>query len=276
MKTKLTILLISLFFSIVLFAQEENEVEIYIIDSYVTPETPHVFKLSFYTSEPVKADVIIDKKYKVNISTKFEEDHNAAIDFTNYHFKKKNIPFTIIVEDKKGNIIKGDENELTLPYEEFIETKEGNNPIATLVKGILLYLLPSPGLAMYNDKEYFSLSKEFSIVTFYSSGYNYPSGSISLEYSHIYNSPLKDFLRIGYKYIIPVKGIEFVSPGLSIFTNFNGFNGVGPELSVGFFKLYSVFTVYTRYRYNVQPTNFTNRFQEFSIGLYSDFFTIDL
>ena len=276
MKIQLTVILISFVFFSISFAQENDEVEIYIIDSYVTPETPHTFNLSFFTSEPVKAKVLIDKKFKVNVSTEFKEDHNATIDFTNYHFSKKDIPFQIIVEDKKGNITRGEENELTLPYDEFVETKKGSNPIATLAKGIFLYLLPAPNLVIYNDEKYFSLTKEISLITFYSSGYNYPAGNISLEYSHIYKAPIEDFLRVGYKHIVPIKGMEFISPGLSLFTNFNGFNGVAPELSIGLFKLYNVFTVYTRYRYNIQPTNTTKYFHEISIGLYSNFFTFDL
>jgi hypothetical protein len=276
MKTKLTMFLIPFLFPLISVAQENDEIEIYIIDSYVTPEIPHTFNLSFYTSEAVKAKVLIDEKYKIDISTDFKEDHSMAIDFTNYHFSKKDIPFQIIVEDKRGNIIKGEENELTLPYDEFVETKEGHNPITTLVKGILLYLLPAPNLVIYNDEKYFGLTKEISLVTFYSSGYNYPTGNISLEYSHIYNSPIKDFLRVGYKHIIPINRIEFISPGLSLFTNFKGFNGISPELSIGLFKIYNVFTVYSRYRYNVQPTNATKQFHEISIGLYSNFFTFDL
>ncbi len=276
MRKKNYILFLILVFSSIINAQDSSEVEIFIIDSYVTPETPHIFNLNFYTSEPVKAKIIIDEKYKIDISNDYKEDHTAAIDFSKFDFKKKNIKYVLIVETKQGKITKSEINEVVLPYDEFIETKEGNNPVTTLTKGILLYLLPSPDLIIMDGKNYFGLTKEFSLITFYSSGYNYPSGNISLEYSHVYNAPIKDFLRIGYKHIFTVKEIEFVSTGVSAFTNFNGFNGVSPEITLGLFKFYNIFTVYTRYRYNIKPTNTAEQFHEISVGLYSNFFTIDL
>ncbi len=276
MRKKIYILFLIIVFSVNINAQDSSEVEIFIIDSYVTPEIPHTFNLSFYTSEPVKAKIIIDEKYKFDISKNYKEDHTAAIDFSKFSFKKKNIKYVLIVENKKGQITKSEVNEIVLPYDEFIETKEGNNPVTTLTKGILLYLLPSPNLVILDGKNYFGITKEFSIITFYSSGYNYPSGNISLEYSHVYNAPIKDFLRIGYKHFFTVKGIEFVSTGVSAFTNFKGFNGVSPEITLGLFKFYNVFTFYTRYRYNVKPANTAEQFHEISIGLYSNFFTIDL
>ncbi len=250
--------------------------EIFIIDAFVTPETPHTLKLSYFTSEEVKTQVIIDEKYTIDVSEEFIEDHSAEIDFTNYSFYEKFVPYQIISEMRNGELFESEIFELVLPYDEFIETKEGDNPISTILFGVFLYLLPSPNMLLTENDNYFSLTKELPIVTFYSSGYNYPSGNISLEYTHIYESSINNFFRLGYKHFIPIDVFEYISPGLTGFTNFNGFNGIGGEVSLGLFKFYDVFTVYSQYRYNVKPSETNQYFHEISIGLYSHFFTIGL
>ena len=63
------------------FAQNE-EVEIFIIDAYVTPEKPHTFKLSYFSSEAIKSKVIIDDKYKIDVSNNLIEDHSVEVDFS--------------------------------------------------------------------------------------------------------------------------------------------------------------------------------------------------
>lgn len=256
------------------FAQGDKP-EIFIIDAYVTPETPHTFKLSFFTSEELKTKIVINDDRTFNISKDYLEDHSIDIDFSSFVFKKKFVPYQIISENKNGDTFKSEIFELVLPYDEFIETKEGSNPILTILFGFMLYLLPSPNAFLTDEHNYFSLTKELPIVTFYSSGYNYPSGNISLEYTHVYEASVKNFLRLGYKSIIPIKVFEYISPGLTGFTNFNGFNGLGAEVSLGLIKVYDVFTIYSRYRYNIKPSNKNQYFQEISIGLYSNFFTID-
>ncbi len=254
---------------------QSDSLEIFIIDAYVTPEKPHTFNLSFFTSEAVKAKLDVDSKYFIDISEEYLEDHAAMIEFSEYKFSDKFVPFNIICERKDGDLVKSETYEIILPYEEFIETKEGDNPISTILIGLTLYLLPSPSLFIVEEKNYFSLTKELPIITFYSSGYNYPEGNISLEYTHIYEEAIDNYLRLGYKHFIPISVFEYLSPGLTGFTNFNGFNGVGAEISLGLFKFYDVFTVYTRYRYNLNPSKTDQHFQEVSVGLYSNFFTID-
>jgi hypothetical protein len=272
---KIILLVISIILNSNPFFSQNDSLEVFIIDAYVTPETPHKFNLSFFTSEEVKTKVDIDGKYLFNVSEEFSEDHSSIIDFTEYYFENKYVPFKIISENENGEISKSEKFEIVLPYEQFIETKKGDNPISTILFGVLLYILPSPNLFLTNDKEYFSLTKELPILTFYSSGYNYPAGNISIEYTHIYDSSQKNILRLGYKHFIPIDVFEYISPGVTGFSNFSGFNGVGAEASLGLFKVYDVFTVYSRYRFNFAPSDFEQHFHEISIGLYSHFFTID-
>lgn len=253
-----------------------QDFDLYLIDAYVTAEKPYTFILSFFTSEDAKTKVIINDQYELNISDQYLSDHSAEIDFSDYSFPNKFVPFIIVSETRQGEIIESEVNEIVLPYEEFIETKEGSEPISTILFGIFLYILPSPNFILYEEDNYFSLTKEFPIITFYSSGYTNPSGNISLEYTHVYESSIDNYLRLGYKHFIPVGGIEYISPGLTGFTNFNGFNGIGAEVSLGLFNIYDVFTVYSRYRYNLNPSDTNEYFHEISLGLYSYFFTIDL
>ena len=257
------------------FSQDDN-FELFIIDAFVTPEKPHTLNLSFFTSEDVKTKIEIDGKYLIDVSDTFATDHNANLDFMSYTFSSKFIPYKIFSELKSGKIHESEIFELVLPYEEFIETKEGAEPISTILFGVFLYLVPSPNLILVEEENYFSLTKELPIITFYSSGYNYPSGNISLEYTHIYEKNIKNYLRLGYKHFFPIDFFEYISPGVSAFTNFNGFNGAGAEISVGLFNIYNVFTFYSRYRYNSSLENTQQNFHEISIGLYSHFFTIDL
>lgn len=260
--------------SLPVFAQDETE--IFIIDGFVTPEKPHTFKLSFYTSFPVKTKIFIDEKYEFQISNEFLEDHKIEIDFSTYKFTKKNVPYKIISENESGEKFISEDFEAILPYDEFIFTKSGSNPVSTILLGLLLYALPSTNLAIIDKENYFSLTKEIPLITFYGSGYNYPSGNIGFEYTHIYKSNIRDLVRLGYKHFIPIKGIEYISPGISGFSNLKGFNGIGAEFSIGLFKVYDVFTVYSKYRYNLKPNDTSQYFHEISVGLYSHFFTIDL
>lgn len=269
-------LIIIFSFAKICFSQQKADIDIFIIDSFVTPEKPYTFNLTFFTSEECKADIIMDEKFELPISENLQLEHSIKIDFMQFNFKQKNVFYSIILKDSLNTILKVEEYQIILPYEEYLETKSGKNPISTILFGLTLYLLPSPDLVIYKGNNYFGITKDLPLITFYSSGYNYPSGNISLEYTHVYNAPLKDFFRLGYKYFIPVSIVEFISPGLSVFTNFNGFNGISPELTLGLFKFYNVFTIYSKYRYNLKPGDNNKYFHEISLGIYSHFFTINL
>ena len=249
--------------------------EIFLVDSYVTPEAPHIFNLSFFTSDSATARVEIDDDYAFIVSEELSDYHEIQIDVAKMEFDSTHFTVHIFAEDKTGSIKKSQPYYVELPFD--VEIQGGKNPslLTICCLGGVIFGLPSPAYVYANGEDYFALSKEIPVFSFYSIGYNYPVSYFSLEYTHIFNKENNDLLRFGYKYIYQPPYIEFISPGVSVFSNINDYHGAGAEISVGFFNI-SVFTIYAKYRYNFEFKNRVNDFHEISIGLYSSFFTFNL
>ena len=256
------------------FAQE-NSFDIYILDAYVTPEVPRTLKLTLFTSEPSKCKLVLNHKYEFDISDEFLEDHSFDLEISGYTFDSTVVPYYISAVNETGIKSRSETYDLALPADYEISSGEGASLFTMCCFGGVIFGMPSPTLVVIDGKNYFSLAKSVPVVSFYSGGYNYPTGIFSLEYAHIFEASKKNFMRFGYNQIIQIPVIEYISPGIYGFTDFKGFNGLSPELSIGWFKLYNVFTVYTKYRYNSGLNEGGGEFSEFSIGLYSSFFSIN-
>jgi hypothetical protein len=274
-----SILLVSLSSSII--AQEEFEtkvdtgrIEVFLIDAYVKQEPPYIFILSFYTSEVCLSNVIIDNKYEYLVSNGLSEAHSAKIEITALNFLERNVNFVIETIDSLGNKYKTEEFEFDLPYEPII--KDGSSIWTLCLFAGSVFLLPMPGYVITDGDNYYSLTKEIPVVSFRSRRGNYPAGYFSIEYTYIFEAEDRNFARLGYKRIIPIDYIEYISPGITAYTNFNGQNGFSPELSVGWFTLLDTFTLYTRYRYNYKPSDSNSNFHEINLGLYTRFFSLYL
>ena len=273
-KNKLSLALLLVFlvnFSNISTAQQDT-IEIYIIDNFVTPELPNKLMLSFFTSEVCKSKLNINGTTELIISSEPTDNHKIQVDLTNYTLKSKENYFTIIVEDELGNSYTSEKDEFEIPKEIIVEG--GSNFLMFCLFGGVVFALPSPVYVLTKESQYFSLTKEIPLIFLKSSGYNYPTGYFSVEYSHIINAPVKNFFRAGYKHIIAIPGLEYVSPGMNYITNFKGYNGISPEISLGLFKIFNTFTVYSRYRFNAKPGEPGSEFHEISLGLYSGFFAI--
>jgi hypothetical protein len=269
------LLFFCLFIATYIFSQDNSDpdsVEVYIIDNYITPEKPPVLIISFFTSLPVKSKIIIDNQYEYLVSKELSENHKDSIDISNLKLKSKQIHFIVQIEDSLKRKYSSEIYEVDLPKE--VEIKEESNFLLLCLLGGTVFILPSPVYVHWGGNSYFSLNKEIPLVFIRSGGFSYPTGYFSVEYSYVYHAPVRNFLRIGYKHIIEVPGIEYVSPGVNGFTNLNGFNGISPELSIGWFKIFDTFTIYSRFRYNFQPGGRNSEFSEISIGLYSGIFAI--
>lgn len=260
-----------IFFSIFTtsFAQDEiQEIDIFVIDSYVTPEEPHKVILTFFTSENVKSKIKFDGNDELPVSDDYLEEHQFNLLLNELSYDSTSIPYRIIVENKAGKTVISDEFDLYLPEDYNLEITNNSNLLDFCIGGIW-YLIPAPTLILSNGSKSFGLTKEFPIVSFYNAGYNYPSGYIALEYSHLFDSRNPNYLRVGYKHIFQTKIIKYISPGINLTTNFNGFNGVSAEVSLGLFNFYETFTLYTRYRHNYGISNSSIGFSEISIGLFT-------
>jgi len=281
---KQLLFIIALYISLnqIIFSQDESifesdssyvsENEIFLIDAYVKQEPPYIFILSFYTSDVCKSNVLIDGKYNYEVSKEFSDNHNANIDLTNLSFTARNINFTIETTDSLGNKNVSEEFEFDLPYEPTV--KEGSSIWTLCLFAGSVFLLPMPGYVNADGEHFYNLTKELPIISFRAKKGNYPNGYIAAEYTHIFDAKYKNFARLGYKQIFPIDFIEYISPGLTAYTNFKGQNGIAPEISVGWFTMFDTFTLYTRYRYNIKPGDSNANFHELNLGLYTRFFSL--
>ncbi len=270
---KIIIFLLFLLSSELLFSQSDS-VEVYLIDAYCTREMPYTFKLSFYTSEVCKSKVMIDNKYEYKVSDDFVDMHKTEININDLSFDGQIVNFVIITETESGKIYQSEKFDFDLPFEPKIQS--GSDLFTLCLFGSVIFLLPYPSYAFDDNSSYFSLTKEIPFISFRSRNLNYPSGYLSIEYSYLFNNENPSYLRVGYKRLFDIPHIEYLSPGISLYSNFDVNQGIAPELSLGLFTIEDTFTFYVRYRYNFTlQTNGTN-FQEINIGLYSGFFSLYL
>lgn len=268
------ILIIGLTVNSIIAQTEVDSIEVYLIDAYVKPEPPHKFILSFFTSDISKSKVILDDRYEYVVSENFSERHITDIELTGINFADKIVYFVIITEDKSGNKITSEVFDFDLPYEP--EIVGGSGIVQLCMFGAAIFLLPHPTWVIQEGKSFFSLTKEIPILSIRSKSLHYPSDYISLEYSFIFDADEKNILRAGYKHLFDLPPFEFLSPGVSIYTNFFGNTGVGIEATAGLFTIVDTFTFYTRFRYNIKPGDASGNFYELSAGLYSSFFSFCL
>jgi len=265
--------LLILFISLNGVPAQESMIDIFVIDSYVTPEKPALIRISFITSDSVKSKIIFNDKYVFNVSKDFQGNHKFETNLENIKLDSSALFYVIEVIDSDGNISKSDINEISLPTYFINEPAQGN--FLTLCLGGTVFALPNPTNVFMKSKNYFSLTKEIPFISFFSKGYNYPIGYISAEYAYIEKIKNNHFLRFGYKQIFNVPAIEFVSLGLNAFTDFKGKNGFSPEITFGIARIYNIFTLFSRYRFNIKPNESEYQFHEISIGLYSNFLSIN-
>lgn len=257
---------------------EGDSIEVFIIDSYITPEQPYKFMLSFFTSSRAKSTVVLQNKYTFVISDKFTENHKAEIDLTGLVFDSARVPYVIYVEDSLGNKNRSENSDVAFSSEYKTEIKGGSSSrLLTCCFGGIIFGLPSPTYVNLDNKSYFSLTKEIPFLSLYKGSFKYPVGFFSVEYAFLFHAELKNYFRFGYKHIFEIPYIEYISPGINGVTNFDGYNGISPELTFGILNFYDVFTLFVKYRYTFQPSNRKmNDFHEIGIGLYSNFFTFRL
>lgn len=269
---KLTTLCLLFFLSFLAFPQEENEIEIFLIESYVPQENQNLFIISFFTSEVCRSKLIIANEFSFDISKNLTDNHKGEINLFGLSFDSANVPFVIQATDSLGNNLTSEQYEFTI-YS-LNRSAVGSADLFSCLLGGAFFLTPAVVYLPDTDKKW-GLSKEIPIISFFTKGYRYPNSYISAEYQHTFSGiENKNILLLGYKHLFPFPVIEFVALGLNGYTNFKGNNGLSPEVTLGLIKFYNVFTIYTRYRYTFNPSKTDNNFQGISVGLYSSFFSL--
>lgn len=273
------IFIILFLFSNFILAQNEktkvSDVDIFIIDSYVTPEEPYKAKITFFTSDSVVSMLRFENGLEFNVSDEPTDEHKFVISLDSLEADSTVVSYRVIISDQSGQKKESELYDLYLPQEFELKMKD-QSAFMNVCLGGIMFLMPFPVYVNSSGSEYFSLTKEFPVISFYGHGYNYPAGYISLEYSYIFNAENRNYLRFGYKQILQTGFIKYISPGLNVTTNFKGFNGISPEVSFGLFDFYDAFTFYLRYRYNFKPGSNFEDFHEISIGLYTSSFSFNL
>jgi len=251
-----------------------GNIDIMVIDSFITPETPNKFVLSFFTSEKCSSKIIVKYREIIIVSENLTEDHKLSIDLKKIN-AQSDFNYQILVYDSTGAETRSELFEVRMS-DGFVIPEEENPGLFSICLGAVVFAIPSPVYVIADGKYHWSLNKEIPLINFYSAGYNYPSGYFSIGYSHIFDTDKRNFLRLGYKQVIRVEWIKYIAPGLEAFTDLKGFNGLSTELSFGLFQIQNVFTFYAKYRYNFQLIANGRNFQEISVGLYSNFFSLNL
>ena len=275
MKRFLLILFI-LGFQIAFFADsilcQSGSTQIYLIDSYIAPEKPLKLNVSFFTTQTTTSKILISNKFEYTISDKLTSLHKVKIDISNFGLKDTILTFKIIV--KSSNYVITESQTYLVDYPKIISVGKESNFLLFGMLFASIFIIPTPSYAFTEDGNHFSITKEIPLISFRSESINFPRSYFALEYTHIYNTDRSNFLRIGYKYIKEIPVVKFISPGIDIVTNFDGFNGIGVGVSLGLFNVVDTFTLYVRYRYNFQQSHSERNFSEISLGLYTNFFSV--
>ncbi|MCE1189111.1 MAG: hypothetical protein LWX56_08205 [Ignavibacteria bacterium] len=255
------------------FAQEGgdgNGVEIFLIESFVPQESPNQFYLTVYTSVRCRSKVILNNKYAFTISDSLTDNHKAVLDISAVKADSLSIPFVIEVTDSLNVKTVSEKYEIILPSVE--KAPQGGGEFASCLYGALIYAIPVVDGYRQDAQNRWGFSKEFPILSFFQGGYNYPSSFVSAEYSHVFKSE-ENYLRLGWKYLIPTVAGEYFVLGLNGATNFKGYNGISPEATWGVLSLTNEFSLFIRYRYTTNFENPARSYSNISIGLYTWFFS---
>lgn len=255
-----------------IFSQEyPDSVEIFLIDAFVDEETD-ILSISYFTEPATKSRIKIDNLDEIKVSDSLAENHTIDIELKDKKIKKEVVPFYVIAIDSLGKEHRSENFEFEMPREIVVEERSSLWNLCLF--STTTFLLPYPAYIFTGDEDYWGITKEIPLIFIRATDIGYPIGYFSAEYSHIFEAPRRNFLRIGYKQLIEIPYLEYVSPGINGFTDFTGFNGISPEVSVGFFRFFDAFTLYGRYRFNYKPGDIDSQFSEVYIGLYSGFFAL--
>jgi len=261
-----------IFFSTFNLYSQSGNTQIIIIDSFIPPEQPLTLNLSFFTNDPTSSKILISNEFEYTTTKELTSQHNIKIDISSIAVDEMVLHAFIIVTDSMNRITKSEE--LLIDYPKTIKVEKESNFLLFGLMFASVFIIPTPGYAYTEGESRFNLTKEIPLISFTSENINFPKSYFALELTHIYKADRSNFMRIGYRYMKEIPILKYYSPGVDLVTNFDGFNGIGASISLGLFDVLDTFTLYTRYRYNFQPSQSDRNFSEINVGLYTNFFSV--
>lgn len=254
----------------------EDEFELVIIESFITPDEPFLLKLKFVSSLPCKTKVRIESTKEYVISDEYSASHQIEIPIKIEDFDKNKdrIEFQIISITEKNDTIESEMYEAMLP-QLLLKKNEASAPIfSACLLGSALYLFPSGGILLDKKNSFYYIGKEFPLLAFYRKKAIKPNGLIFIEYNYVFNYTKISIGRIGFKYLFNVNSaIDFISIGSSYDIDFKGNKGFSLETTSTYFKFFRIFSFYAKVRYTRLIDDKKNIFDA-QIGIHSNFFTI--
>lgn len=250
-------------------SEEGDSIEVILIEAYSPKDSPDKMVLSFFASEPVIAEVVFTNK-TVSLGQEYKESYSETMDISGIPPQEDMIIFYIRVTSESGGSNLSEQFDIVSGGN---TTISGGADITGCLIGSTVYAIPALYYNFKGDSSGLGFGKEFPLVSFFSGGYNYPNGYLSFEYSYTDLNDIKSRYNFGYKQIIEVPLVNYISFGFSFSTDFRGKNAVVPEASVGLFRIMNVFTLYLRGSHDVFPSDKGNNITQLSIGLFSAFFS---
>lgn len=266
-----------------IFAQEEEEFELYLIDNYLRSNEPSKLVISWMTNVEAKSKVNIPSLGTFTASDTLTDKIFLVIDVSKLLDTPGDYDFSILSELEDGTEIQSEKFIFTVPNQEIqpLDTKrsEFSYYFYTCCVGGSLWLVPSLGLSMNDKTSKFTISKEMPLLSFGSSSAfkNYPYSYVFTGYTHTLKGDAQNIFRYGYRQLFELKKIiNYLSIGLSGFTNFKGANGISPEVSFSFLRILSTFDLYFLYRFDKELKNGNYSSHQIQLGLYTSSFSLNV
>lgn len=266
-----------------IFAQEEEEFELYLIDNYLRSNEPSKLVISWMTNIKAKSKVKILSLGTFTASDTLTDKIFFVIDVSNLLEKPGDYDFYILSELEDGTEIQSEKFIFTVPNQEIqpLDTKrsEFSYYFYTCCVGGSLWLVPSLGLSMNDKTSKFTISKEIPLLSFGSNSAfkNYPYSYLFAGYTHTLKGDVQNIFRYGYRQMFELKNIiNYLSIGISGFTNFKGTNGISPEVSFSFLRILATFDLYFLYRFDRELKNGNYSSHQIQLGLFTSSFSLNI
>lgn len=255
-----------------------DSTEVYIIDSYITSESPKRFCLSFSTTDPCLSRLTVSSR-SYSISDSLRTEHGISIRLDSLGVNK-GFDYSIRLLDSEGKF-SGDFNYSVPDYgtdSSSVTSGAPGNFYLSCCMGSALFALPYAGYYHQPDGAGFAILKPLPLLVLKSNMLGSSVYFASLYYSHHFKDGSlapSDYYGAGAGTRQDCPLIDFLMPELSYVLNFKGYGGIMASVTAGLFRMTEGFTFCARYSYSASVSGGKN-FHEISAGIFSNFFSLNL